>query len=57
MAGRFAPLTQASLNKALHTLLSRAALYQSQYASHSFRIGTATTNATETIPVFTCSRA
>ena len=27
MAGRFAPLTQAYLNKALHTLLSRAALY------------------------------
>ena len=52
MAGRFAPLTQASLNKALHTLLSRTALNQSQYASHSFRIGAATTTATEKIPVW-----
>ena len=46
MAGRFTPLTQASLYKTLRTLLSRAGLDQSQYASHSFRIGTATTAAT-----------
>lgn len=52
MAGRFAPLTQASLNKALRTLLSRAGLDQSQYASHSFRIGAATTAAAARIPVW-----
>ena len=52
MAGRFAPLTQASLNKALRTLLNRAGLDQSQYASHSFRIGAATTAAAARIPVW-----
>ena len=51
MAGRFAPLTQASLNKALCSLLSRAALDQSQYASQSFRIGAATRAAAARIPV------
>ena len=52
MAGKFAPLTQASLNQALHSLLSRAALDQPQYASHSFRIGAATTAATARIPAW-----
>ena len=52
MAGRFAPLTQASLNKALRSLLSRAALDQSQYATHSFRIGAATTAAAARIPAW-----
>ena len=57
MASRFTPLTPASLNKALHTLLRQAALYQSQNATHSFRIGAAKTTSAERIPVFTCSRA
>ena len=52
MACRFAPLTQASLNKALCLLLSRAALDQFQYASHSFRTGTATTTTAARIPVW-----
>jgi len=44
-AGRFVPLTNTSLNKVLRTLLKNAGLDQSQYASHSFRIGAATTAA------------
>ena len=52
MIGRFAPLTQASLSKALCSLLSRATLDQSQYASHSFRIGAATTAASASLPVW-----
>ena len=51
MASRFAPLTQASLNKVLRSLLSRAVQDQSQYTSHSFRIGAATTAAAARIPV------
>ena len=49
IAGRFAPLTQASLNKALRSLLSRD---QSQYTSHIFRIGATTTTAAARIPAW-----
>ena len=51
-AGRFAPLTNASLNKALRILLKNAGLDQSQYASHSLRIGAATTAAAARIPAW-----
>ena len=51
-AGRFAPLTNASLNKALRILLKNAGLDQLQYASHSLRIGAATTAAAARIPVW-----
>ena len=51
-AGRFAPLTSTSLNKALYILLQNAGLDQSQYASHSFRNGAATTAAAARIPAW-----
>jgi len=48
--GRFSPLSQVSLNKALRHLLSQAGLNQSNFASHSFRIGAATAAAAAGIP-------
>ena len=49
-AGRFSPLSQVSLNKALRYLLAQAGLNQTNFASHSFRIGAATTAAAAGIP-------
>jgi len=41
-AGKFSSLSQVSLNKAIRHLLTQAGLNQSNFASHSFRIGAAT---------------
>ena len=51
-AGRFATLTSTSLNKALRILLQNASLDQSQYASHSLRIGATATAAAARIPAW-----
>ena len=44
-AGRFSPLTREILNTVIRNLLQQAGCNQSHYASHSFRIGAATTAA------------
>ena len=49
-AGRFSPLSQVSLNKALRHLLTQAGLNQTNFTSHSFRISTTTTATAEGIP-------
>jgi len=48
--GRFSPLSQASLNRALRHLLTQIGFNQSSFASHSFRIGAAITPAAAGIP-------
>jgi len=44
-AGTFNPLTQNKLNKIICHLLQQGGINQTNYASHSFRIDTATTAA------------
>ena len=51
-AGNFDPLTQKKLNDTLHYLLQQGGINQSNYASHSFRIGAATTAAAAGIPAW-----
>ena len=51
-AGRFLPLSREKLNVVLCQLLQQAGLNQSDYASHSFRIGAATTAAAAGIPTW-----
>jgi len=51
-ASKFPQLKSTSLNKALHILLKNAGFNQSQYASHSFRIGATTTAAAARIPAW-----
>ena len=51
-AGRFQPLTQKKLNEILHCLLQQGGINQVDYASHTFRIGAATTAATAGIPAW-----
>ena len=51
-AGRFLSLLREKLNAVLHQLLRRSGLNQSDYASHSFRIGAATTAAAAWIPTW-----
>ena len=46
--GRFNPLSREQLTRALHTLLQLTGYDQNSYASHSFRIGAATTAAAAT---------
>ena len=49
-AGRFHPLSCSAITKTLRKLLRQAGLDDSQYASHSFRIGAATTAAAAGLP-------
>ena len=51
-AGKFDPLTQKKLNDMLRYLLQQGGINQSNYASHSFRIGAATTAAAAGIPAW-----
>ena len=51
-ARRFQPLTQKKLNEILHCLLQQGGINQADYASHSFRIGAATTSAAAGIPAW-----
>ena len=51
-AGRFHPLSHAAVTKTLRELLHQAGLNESQYASHSFRIGEATTAAAVGLPAW-----
>ena len=49
-AGKFNPLTQRQLNAVLRHLLQQAGFNHINYASHSFRIGAATTAAAAGLP-------
>lgn len=49
-AGQFSPLSRTKLNTVLRNLLQQAGVNQSCYASHSFRIGAATTAAAAGLP-------
>ena len=49
-AGRFLPLTRKKLNTVVRNLLQQAGCNQLHYASHSFRIGAATTAAAAGLP-------
>ena len=49
-AGQFNPLTQNKVNKVLRHLLQQSGINDGNYASHSFRIGAATTAAAAGIP-------
>ena len=49
-AGQFSPLTREKLNAVIRNLLQQAGCNQSHYASHSFRIGAATTAAAAGLP-------
>ena len=51
-AGRFQSLTQKKLNEVLRCLLQQGGVNQADYASHSFRIGAATTAAAAGIPAW-----
>ena len=51
-AGRFQPLTQKKLNEILRCLLKQGGINQADYASHSYRIGAATTAAEAGIPAW-----
>ena len=51
-AGRFHPLSHAAVTKTLCKLLHQAGLNESQFASHSFRISTATTAAAAGLPAW-----
>ena len=48
--GRFSPLSRANVTAALHQLLQGTNEEANNYASHSFRIGAATTAATAGLP-------
>ena len=50
--GRFNPLSREQLTRALSMLLQLAGYDQHSYASHSFRIGTATMAATAGLPAW-----
>ena len=50
--GRFSPLTHQQLTSALRHLLQHTEYNQQHYASHSFRIGAATTAAAAGLPVW-----
>ena len=49
-AGKFNPLTQRQLNAVLRQLFQQAGFNHINYASHSFRIGAATTAAAAGLP-------
>ena len=49
-AGRFLPLTREKLNTVICKLLQQAGCNQSDYTSHSFQIGAATTAAATGLP-------
>lgn len=49
-AGRFNPLSREQLTRVLRNLLQRAGYQHNSYASHSFRIGAATTAAAAGLP-------
>ena len=51
-AGTLSPLTRSKLTEILRHLLSQAGMYPSNYASHSFRIGAATTAAAAGLPTW-----
>jgi len=51
-AGRFHPLSRTAVTKTLRLLLKEAGFDESQYTSHSFRIGAATTAAAAGLPVW-----
>ena len=51
-AGRFSPLTQQKLNTELRHLLQQGGFNHENYASHSFRIGAATTAAAAGLPAW-----
>ena len=51
-AGRFQHLTQKKLNEILRYLLQQGGINQADYASHSFRVGAATTAAAMGIPAW-----
>ena len=50
--GRFNPLTQQQLNKAICHLLKQKGVSQLNYASHGFRIGVATTAVAAGLPAW-----
>ena len=50
--GRFSPLTRQQLTSALRHLLQHTEYNQQHYASHSFRIGAATTAAAAGLPAW-----
>ena len=51
-AGTLSPLTRSKLTEILRHLLSQVGMYPSNYASHSFRIGAATTAAAAGLPTW-----
>ena len=51
-AGTLSPPTRSKLTEILRHLLSHAGMYPSNYASHSFRIGAATTAAAAGLPTW-----
>ena len=51
-AGRFHPLSCTAVTNSLRQLLKQVGLNYTQYSSHSFRIGAATTAATAGLPVW-----
>ena len=51
-AGTLSPLTRSKLTEILRHLLSQAGMYPSNYASHSFQIGAATTAAAAGLPTW-----
>ena len=50
--GRFDPLSREQLTRALRNLLQLTGYKQNHYASHSFRIGAATTAAAAGLPAW-----
>jgi len=51
-AGTFTPLSRSQLTTAVRQLLSQAGMCPTDYASHSFRIGAATTAAAVGLPTW-----
>ena len=51
-AGRFRPLSRAAVTKTIRLLLHHAGVDDRRYASHSFRIGAATTAAAAGLPTW-----
>ena len=51
-AGRFTPLSRPAVTRVIRQLLSQAGLNYMDYASHSFRIGAATTTAAAGLPAW-----
>ena len=50
--GRFTPLSHSAVTRVIRQLLSQAGLNSSEYVSHSFRIGAATTAAAADLPAW-----